>query len=472
MSSAGSNLKRQRDESAAAADAVDTQIARPQPLPSHDSLPVSQAAASTDANTPSSAGMLFQDALESIFSFASLQDLASLMVVSRSWQAAVLSMVPLTFSLHDAPSIDCAARMLIFDLRRHIAHVGTADDRVSFDPPMMQTVASDLPHLHSLHVKFELQSAEEPQSVLTFPPHLRLLSIECVGLLHHVTPFLHSALVALPQQVPSLQELGIHCSRGGPMILAPLKALAQLRKLDLSELLLWPDMQLQSLREMARLEWLCLPDSSLLPHLLAPGHQLRLQEMRVAQNYWEVQEDCDALVTLPTLTRLDARGTACTNADFLLSLPQLRSLQFGSVFDEEEFDAMEWSRITAALRSCHLLTELRLYRSRFTAEQLASILAAMPQLQILSLRWTTGFASLSFLRSGTLPSTLTFLTLGHCTPPLPLSELSHLHPLLALQQLYIESAFESELDGEQFAHYHAPSVLLPSLREFSTDSRP
>ncbi len=183
-------------------------------------------------------------------------------------------------------------------------------------------------------------------------------------------------------------------------------------------------------------------------------------------NLVDTQEECDALVTLPTLTRLDLSQSTCSHIDVVASLPQLRSLAFGSVLDDESFAALDWSRIATALRSCVRLTELRFHCYKLTSEQLASILPAMPLLQTLSFRWTIGFNSLSFLRSGTLPTTLVSFSLCHCTPQLSPVELDQLHVLQALQTFRIVDVFDRELEEQQLEQLRVPSLLMPALRDF------
>ncbi len=85
------------------------------------------------AKVPSPAGMLYAHALESIFAFATLQELSRLLAVCRGWQAAVLSLrlQALSWSIDSAytPALqehrmDTVALISASRLRRHISHIG------------------------------------------------------------------------------------------------------------------------------------------------------------------------------------------------------------------------------------------------------------------------------------------------------------------------------------------------------------
>ncbi len=82
--------------------------------------------------------MLYAHALESIFAFATLRELAALMSICRKWQAAVLSMQPAALSLissdfcyrYHRREIDTMTPLCALRLRCHVAHLGSLLVRV------------------------------------------------------------------------------------------------------------------------------------------------------------------------------------------------------------------------------------------------------------------------------------------------------------------------------------------------------
>ncbi len=399
--------------------------------------------------------MLYPHALESIFAFASLKDLSALMSVSRSWQAAVLSMSPCCLQTRTPPRKEVDS-LLASRLRRHVSALVC----VSHVRPALP-FAERMPQLHSLDVAFRItrDSVNDP---FTFPPRLRCLTISLhfdqEGAASAAT--LASPLVAIAQQLPLLTKL--HIEGVGSFSLLPLQSMPQLRTLDALRMAVPADKTVEDLRGMSQLEVLRPPGRLLLRRLLAPGHSLRLKDIGSFNDEPQSQEDYDTLATLPTLTTLHLNLPDLQQMDFVLALPQLRQLSLSL----DQHIQMDRPRVTAALRSCTQLTTLNLSECGFTVDQLADCLGAMPLLHSLKISEFANLASLSFLRSGTLPQTLKWLRLGNLSPRLPLAELRHLHPLQSLHSLEILRVCVGQPDAPQFAPFRVPSALLPSLRYF------
>ncbi len=106
MASAGSTRTHEADE------ANDERRMQPRIATASAAAAHSATAAAAAASTSSPASMLYSHALESIFAFCSLKELAALMSVSRSWQWSVLRMRPIEgrFSVASGSAVEQIAR--------------------------------------------------------------------------------------------------------------------------------------------------------------------------------------------------------------------------------------------------------------------------------------------------------------------------------------------------------------------------
>ncbi len=240
--------------------------------------------------------------------------------------------------------------------------------------------------------------------------------------------------------------------------------MTQLRKLGLSNAAFSSD-TLTVLRQMQQLHVLRPPQNVRWSQLLAPGHRLRLREFYDSNDM--SQDECDALATLPSLTRVALVRCDCTHVDCITALPLLQSLEL--LFLGSRVDS---PRVVTALRQCTRLTALSTTswfecHAVFTSEQqLRECVQSMSLLRSFSLVGCRIVPSLSFLASGPITSTLTDLTLKHFLPLLPVAELQHIQQLRALERIELINVFERQLTAVEAEPFTPPSQIMSSLRSF------
>jgi hypothetical protein len=205
--------------------------------------------------------------------------------------------------------------------------------------------------------------------------------------------------------------------------------------------------------------------------LLQPPHDWKLEEFQMG--YTRSSGFRKAIVHLPSLTTLDAR-LYTTDTDFLLQLPNLRSLDLST--SSSNVELLDTERILQSLHALVRLTDLRvlhhggLYSGDhplcITSEHLVAALAHMPQLTRLDLR-QVALDSLRFLSSGPTTRSLQQLNLIDAKPRLPLSELVHVHALSSLTKLRVVSSFDEPLDKSLYMSRRS-KLLMPSLVSFHT----
>ncbi len=253
--------------------------------------------------------ILYADALESIFAFGSLKELAVLMAVCRDWQAAVLSLKPsklaqrfATGSSNHVVTLLCASR-----LRRHVAHIErgyTGTPYLSATHASPHLLTQHMPHLLSLSA--EMNECRQP---LCFPHQLHTLRLYLQG-----SPSGNSisASLTIIAQPPSLEELHFDFPQGedsSSVSVAPLISMSQLRNLDVSRLYHLSDAQVAQLGQMSQLEVLSPLSELSLRKLPAPGHRLRLRDIILTGSWGSSNKppkEYDALMSLPTLTQFGA----------------------------------------------------------------------------------------------------------------------------------------------------------------------
>jgi hypothetical protein len=417
--------------------------------------------ASASPPAPSAAAILYTHALECIFAFSELRGLAQLSQVCHRWQTAVLSMAPCSLRIDISKlTYTDAVRITSSRMSRHVAHLEDG----SVEPHTMHLFALHMPHLRSLRVTLEGESPVDFAALL-FPPQLRDLFLDIS--VNESAAALHSTLDVMSRQLVHLQSLIIYCFHCEFVSFVPLIRFTQLRRLDMRHVGPPSDVQMHQLRMLSQVDAFLPPSDTPLRDLLAPGHVLKLSG--IGPLYSIVQQDCDALITLPSLTSLKLVSTLCTNIDFVRSLPLMSKL----MFSPNRYSQPEWPRIATALNYCVHLTELGLFECGLTTDQLEECLTHMPLLRVLiltNLYRLLRIHSLSFLRAGTLSTTLQTLSLKSCsshTSRLPFKELRHVGSLHGLKKLYIQSILATpslpEQDDEVEEYYN--SIRLPLLKE-------
>ncbi len=428
-----------------------------------------------DEATPETAAApppLYRHAWESVFSFASLADLHSLMSVCKEWQSAVLSMAPRGFEcpLPQSSGSSLAPTSLLSltlsPLRRHVStlRIGGGDHLISAE--QMNLVRFSMPHLTALTVR--LASDASP---VQFPPSLRALTL---FLFHYRNlPALQQPVDAIAR-LQHLETLELRFMIGESLprsvSFAPLSRAAHLTSLRIGALRFTSRQvqQLRMLHQIRRFSLVAYISELSVSALLAPPHQLQLTELDGIG--LETEADGAALTTLPSLTTLHLPLIKLRHVEFLHRIPALTSLTLG-FNGQARMDAAATARVMVALQSCAQLTHLQLDGQcsfEFTADQLASRLQHMPRLRSLILLNVREVRSLSFVVAGTLPATLISLQLGDCASRIPMAELQRVHELHALQALALSRrTFDSGLSPLVQQLYTPPSRLIPSLQRFS-----
>jgi len=423
---------------------------------------------------------LHRHALESVFAFCRLCELATVSAVTREWQAAARSMAPLGWRLHGC-RIARLKQLCHSSLRRHVTFLEIHNSYgIASSPDCLQLVSQRLPHLRGLTVtaRLPLPSGE----TLEFPPGLRSLMLVLQltggsGKDEGFAALFNTALDAIAN-LAQLEDLKLHVrgpSHNGefPGSLAALTRAPGLRHLNLAlggfQVPRLSDAHVADLRTLKQLQSLVFHqvDTTLLRRLLAPPHALQWQELG---GLWVVTEaDAALLVTLPLRT-LDAR-LAMPHADFLLQLPQLQSLKLSAAaggFSNSEH-VLQAVGTCAQLRSLTVEDGARVNMLHFSSAQLGACLARLPNLQELFLSGAAELTTLAFLAEGSVRGTLVLLYLRGFSRRLPLSELQFVLQLRGLHSLTFVDVFDAPLRGEDKRLLTPPtqSPLLPHLTYFS-----
>jgi hypothetical protein len=287
-------------------------------------------------------------------------------------------------------------------------------------------------------------------------------------------------------QLPHLRELIVHDYSEEESRVAEQSQLAALTRMPLLRRLALHGVHFAPadtilLSQLAHLDSLHVSDERART-ILAGGHRLqRLQELRGV--LLAGQADADALASLPSLTLLEVKAlcNADSSLDFLLSMPQLRTLRVtfstdnGVLINEGNAHAVatfNLERVIAALQSCTQLTELRVDNSspafRPTVQQLSACLQHMPQLRSLHLSGVRKLRSLVFLAQDSLARSLRKLCLDTFHPRLPQSAQVHAYALAYLEELQLDNVFQEGFDP---APYQLPSAIFPRLVTFTHHHR-
>ena len=281
---------------------------------------------------------------------------------------------------------------------------------------------------------------------------------------------------------PMLHTLHLRLSLHSSLSFAPLRALAQLRRLRLSHApefltgdVVFSDTQIDELRSLTQLSEFDNPYHStedglqqqLLKRILQPGHKLQWSQLSAGGEQLTVMDFhlAPGLASLPTLTDLSVLfddlivtdgnaddvvvPTIAPSLSFFHSLRQLTSLSVRGY-------SVEYDELPQSIAGCSQLTSLTLGNGPIASRHLEAILPCFPRLSSVSLFGCQGLGSLRCFDSAALSTSLTRLTVKWC---FGLSR--ELHHLLRLRSLvYLE--FHGPLDPEA-EHRKA---FLPRLGRF------
>jgi hypothetical protein len=440
------------------------------PVPGDDML----ADLKDDACAPliTSAARLYRHALESVFAFCSLQELGSLLGVSKEWAAAVNSMRSLGAWLPYPPD---DSHLLHFCLSPLSRHVSVADVwAVPLSQWSLYLCSTRMSNLQELTCRFEGSWAP-----VVFPARLRTLSLGFLISASSGQSFSDKQLreldaaIAAVAALPLLESLHVTAIKAIRCCLTPLSSSPSLRALELKmPSSVFDSDAVDALRRMPHLRSLtCSSSPAILTRMLQVPHTMKLDTLIL---YGPFTADYgDAIVSLPSLTKIDL-SLASTHTDFLRQLPNLRILRFTSHLCTVLPDA---DRIMSSLHSLVGLTELSIHGGgycalAFTSAHLTTYLPHLPQLTSLHLSGATAVDSLRFLASGPITRSLKELELENFDPRLPLRELLHVHALSSLTKLIVSCMFDRPLDDHALPLYTPPSLLLPALREFEYEFEP
>jgi hypothetical protein len=447
---------------------------------------------------PSAARSLYRHALESIFAFLSLKDLAlGVLRTSCEWSAAVGSMKSLdfawteprtSFALPLAPhkhvwtSVEMIRAVLQSPFARHIGTIGIGDcarlpllmDALT---ELVEARCSSLHTLRFVQARVSLWSAAHH---VFLPSRLRHLSCELV---------LQASLRHVLQQSARLQQLETlaltlkeHDYASENCSFVGLQSLPRLRSLELTTGALTNE-QVTELRLLTASGLQRLHVDSFSRHivqngfvnelvvLLAPPHHpfAQLREVGLIRT----DEATEQLRSLPQLTKISVSSTL-QSWRFLRDLPRLVHLdltlavsndphQLDSFLAEAKSTAAASSPFCASLTSLTLRSQRRdLSVMRSHAETLVEALvrALAPRLRSLTLhrlelqgwspQWAAAAApSLTQLRMEDVPS---------------FGSLAMLHPLSKLCSLALIDSVE--LSADERLLYERPSFLFPKLAQF------
>ena len=441
-------------------------------------------AATADAAAPISLPFLYRHALESIFAFCNLRDLATVVRVSGDWSSAVSSMPSRrwTVAVTDATLPLCARSAL----SRHVVILAPPKrSRLGNVLPLsdstLQLVAQRMTQLEELHCS--VGSVPKAGSLLRLS-HLRALTLHIGSAATSSKPTAAAtaaaaALLVDIGRMASLEELNLHLP--GPNREVRFSALASLRHLRCFTFVwlipsvanncnYFSDDQLRDLVALYWLDMMCMhaPDQcsggrgvsalcSLLLDTPRGAHPLQWKSLAPADSrpLELTPEAAAALATLPSLTSLRAHIRQLPEQGLMRSLPNLRSLWVGRPI------CTAGPGLAAELQHCAGLTELEIEGATMSAQELGDTLAAMPHLAKLSLSQLWGLYSLRCFNTPALAASLTNLklcVLHSCAP----SEFVHLNCLRSLERLHIVARAEPY----PVAPFSCDPMLFPNMKKF------
>jgi hypothetical protein len=403
---------------------------------------------------------LHRHALECIFAFLTVSQLASLLVVSRAWQAAVCSMRGV---VHGASLLYCGAnatsctKRLLSRMARHVSSAHFVES-----PVMEQTrqLFAHAPFLTDL--RLPVTNVVEWVDTICFPAHLTRVEFDFAGDVH--VEKVHSILRRLPHSSPSIQEICLIFRKSVPTtvsfgLLQSFQCLRQLGVVNAEYNLTGASLslthlQVQQLRALTHLERLdCELSSADMMQLLQPvAHDQQPLQWRGLANCEVTDDVCALFGSLPRVHHLNfkhLRPRGEINLNHLALLPALDNLVLCGV----------------RMLSVPLLAVTTLKLSWLDVSTTATALTHFPALTDLELHDVNGFHDLTFLHP--VRATLRSLYLncaGRKTcPPDALLELQGMHQLTSLT---VRNSFLWRQNTTYFAAVQPPSKLFPSLQRF------
>jgi len=411
--------------------------------------------------------VLYADALLSLFQFLELRELVAALCVSRAWCAVVRHKLPsagfLLYQLRPAQLLAATHSSLARQIGRVVWGRISAADLALLSSPAWGG-------LRSLCCEFE---AEQSPAALAFPPPLRELQL---SFCKETPGGVLNALKAIGR-LPHLETLYLSTQVCFASV-APLQDATRLRSLYVDEDAFGRSVPPRTMRERLLLSYRLLTQVRVLsvPQLtpvdvgtfLRSPHQLsHLEELGFVH---ELDDAAAALLpSLVALRLLTLSAPRVTTFAFVLETPQLRELQVHL----QGMAPTTRAALPLSASSGHFarLSALILSAGELDSDELAALLAGMPQLCSLTLRhWQ--LPTLHFLGAAPqLASTLSDLELFDW-PALPVSELSHVHGLTRLRTLVLSKSFTEPL-SESAQQLYSPGCCphFPQLARFEYTPR-
>jgi hypothetical protein len=463
---------------------VSAVAAAPSAAAAGDSLSASSSVVGATAVTPplSIAQSCNRDCLSIILSFSdNLTDVLSAAQTCRSWRTAAVhrqSNCRANKQLYHNPA--AFLQMLQSPLRVHLASLGYGHAK---GEDLLQLYVR-CPQLEDLTIRVDDASAASVTALTrsaadaasfnahAWPPSLLSLFLDAHGV--GTSDGFQQLIDALPSSAIGLRSLKIHISGDKTVFdLTPLLRLPEFTSLRVYPALLLPS-QLAVVRQLRSSTELDLVghawNSRALLTLLADGpHQLqRLEKINIRGVDLDV-EVMRALLTLPSLTELDARGIHSSSCPLLRSFVKLRKLYISSRSLNHRLNAAAVVELLSSLRALSELTSL--WVGGFEGEPavvdvlMDGLGAAVPQLRELHLHYFGTLPPLTAFRACTQLRTL---RLTSCSREYGQSLDDVLQLIVSLPHLeFVEvDRCRLPLTAAQRMQFTPPSVLAPSLKTF------
>jgi len=408
---------------------------------------------------PPALPVLYADALVSVFQFLDLRGLNAALCVSRLWHSVVLLRMPSAglglrhCSLHRLRQVGPSP------LARHVGRFSLSEESTAGDVRIL--AGPNWSDLHALSCRLDMR---QPQEWL-LPPSLRELGLPESG---GSAEGRASVLEAIAQ-LKLLKAFTCHVEVCEPLLVC-LPRLSSLRSLSLprpfrssEELKLRFLDCCRQLPQLRVLHVACLVPADV-TYLLRPGHQL--QQLQELDRFNGLDNPIAALLpSLPALRKVKAWKLKLTSFAFVGQMPHLceLSLALYSMLPKTRAALL----FSSAAGHFARITRLTLSAGGLPSDEIALLLAGMPQLSRLTLHGWQTLRSLRFLATAQLAASLTALHLSWCDA-LPLEELEHLHGLKRLRSLIVHQSFIVPLPAEVRCLFTPgdSALLLPQLAEF------
>lgn len=409
---------------------------------------------------------LYAHAQHSILAFCTFSELATVIRLNHSWNAAVGSCPSLRA---DVWVSDSFAGFGNTGLLRHVASITDIKSQsgVAVHANELSGASQRLSSLQS--ASFFLIGTLPRQWFL--PPALTRLHL---AFLDKFTVVAHNLVIEAMGRLPALVGLTLTVPLALELTFAPLAQLKHLRILTL----LSPLPQRFSYRlhdshvaQIRLLEWLETLVISQLPlslcRLLAPPHAMRwscLDEptrLHIDTAGGGVHSLGEVLAQLKTITSVNGFHFGDGGARWIESMPALRLLRL-------RFRDLPPAHagLMEALTTCSQLEELTLQRFQLTAAHFETVVSRLMNLRFLDLQDGMCLDSLSFMAHPNLANSLESFRLGPRTG-LPATEIPHLFGLKRLRRLNLHGwSVQCKLDPAVRALLIPPSAMLPELNEF------